>query len=180
MIYLKKGQPLADASNILVYDATGYYNDGDSVICAGIGAPEEPAYRYEAKYIAYGGMVYSISDPDLLLKQVLELDPKSLFGKDSQQVAIDKIVEDIVPQKTENLEVEPEKIEEEKIEEEETPPEPTTEEVDVPLPEVVIPETTPVIPTTPTSTPTSIPTTPPTPEVVLPETTPVIPTEPII
>ena len=98
MIYLKKGQTLLDNPGMVVYDSTGYYNDGDSIVCAPIFAPEEPACRYEAQYIAYGGMIYSVSDQDELMKKILEIDPKSLFGKDSQQVAVDKIVEQIVPQ----------------------------------------------------------------------------------
>ena len=100
MIYLTKGQKLADNQSMVVYDSTGYYNDGDSVICASAGTPDEPACRYEAKFIAYGGLVYSISDEDELLEQILKLDPKSLFGKDSKQVAVDKAVEQIVPQES--------------------------------------------------------------------------------
>ncbi len=98
MIYLTKGQPLLDNPNLVVYDPTGYYNDGDSVICASIGLPEEPVCRYEAKYVLYGGMVYSISNPDDLMTEIIKIDPASLFGKDSQQVAVDKMVEKIVPQ----------------------------------------------------------------------------------
>jgi hypothetical protein len=100
MIYLTKGQPLFDNSGFVVYDPTGYYNDGDTVICAPVGAPDEPACRYEAQYIAYGGMVYSVTDPDQLMEQILAIDPKSLYGKDSQQVAVDKVVSKIVPQAT--------------------------------------------------------------------------------
>jgi hypothetical protein len=98
MIYLTKGQQLADNPSMVIYDPTGYYNDGDSIICASAATPDEPAVRYEAKFVAYGGMVYSISDPDELLAEIIKLDPKSLFGKDSQQVAVDKVVADIVPQ----------------------------------------------------------------------------------
>ena len=98
MIYLKKGQVLADNPTMVVYDQTGYYNDGDSIICAPAATPDEPAVRYEARFVAYGGMVYSISDPDELLAEIIKLDPKSLYGKDSQQVAVDKVVENIVPQ----------------------------------------------------------------------------------
>lgn len=98
MIYLKKGQPVADNPNLVVYDSTGYYNDGDPVICASAELPEEPVCRYEAKYIQYGGMVYSISNPDELMAEILKTDPASLFGKDSQQIAVDKMVEKIVPQ----------------------------------------------------------------------------------
>ncbi len=100
MIYLTKGQPLADNASMVVYGSTGYYNDGDSVICAGAGMPEEPVCRYEAKYIKYGPMVYTIADPDALLEQILAMDPESLFGKESKQVAVDRAIEDIVPQST--------------------------------------------------------------------------------
>jgi hypothetical protein len=98
MIYLKKGQPIFDNPGMVVYDPTGYYDDGTSVICAPVFAPEEPACRYEAKYIAYGGIVYSISDPDMLLKQITEMDPTTLFGKDSKQVTLDKAADKIVVQ----------------------------------------------------------------------------------
>jgi len=107
MIYLKKGQTLFENTAMVVYDPTGYYNDGDSVICAPAGLPEEPACRYEAKYIAYGGIVYSISDPDQLMEEIMKIDPKNLFGKDTQQVAVDKMVEKIVPQKSEDLSLDP-------------------------------------------------------------------------
>ncbi len=100
MIYLTKGQTLKDNPGIVVYDPTGYYNDGDSIICASSAFPEEPACRYEAKFIAYGGIVYSISNPDDLMAEIIKLDPVSLFGKDSQQVAVDKVVEQIVPQES--------------------------------------------------------------------------------
>ncbi len=98
MIYLKKGQTLADNPGMVVYDPTGYYNDGDSIVCAPVFAPEEPACRYEAQYIAYGGMIYSVSNPDELMEQILKIDPETLFGKDSKQVALDKMVDQIVPQ----------------------------------------------------------------------------------
>lgn len=103
MIYLRKGQILKDNPGMVVYDPTGYYNDGDSVVCSAVVSPDEPACRFEAKYIAYGGLVYSITDPDELLKQVIKMDPNSLFGKDSKQIAVDKMVENIVPQKSSDL-----------------------------------------------------------------------------
>lgn len=119
MIYLKKGQALFDNPSMVVYDPTGYYDDGTSVICAPVFAPEEPACRYEAKYIAYGGIVYSISDEEELLKQVLEIDPASLLGKDSKQVAVDKAVGEIVTQgTTPTPEESPTQAREENIEEE--------------------------------------------------------------
>ncbi len=95
MIYLKKGQPLLENPSMVVYDQTGYYNDGDSVVCAPVFAPEEPACRYEAKFIAYGGIVYSITDPDKLLEEITKLDPSNLFGKDSQEIATDKMINQI-------------------------------------------------------------------------------------
>ncbi len=100
MIYLTKGQKLFENPSLVVYDPTGYYNDGDSVVCAGVTSPNVPICRYEAKFVAYGGIVYSVADPDALMEQILAIDPKTLFGKDSQQVAVDKMVGEIVPQES--------------------------------------------------------------------------------
>lgn len=164
MIYLKKGQTLFDNPGMVVYDPTGYYDDGTSVICAPVFAPEEAACRYEAKYIAYGGIVYSISNEEELLKQILELDPQSLFGKDSKQVAVDKVADAIVTQGTTQVTDEVSEIKEEKEEEKEEEPEQTTE----------APTTTP--PTdilsnnTSTTTPTQIDTGTTTPTIDIPQT----------
>ncbi|MCE9628795.1 MAG: hypothetical protein K8Q91_02245 [Candidatus Vogelbacteria bacterium] len=167
MIYLTKGQPLLDNPNLVVYDPTGYYNDGDSVICASIGLPEEPVCRYEAKYVLYGGMVYSISNPDDLMTEIIKIDPASLFGKDSQQVAVDKMVEKIVPQ-------EPGEVVEEATTEEVDPTDTLTEEeiINDPLietedseitdptstttPDAIIPEVITPLETTSTTSPTNV------------------------
>lgn len=157
MIYLRKGQKLSDNPSMVVYDPTGYYNDGDSVICASAGMPDEPACRYEAKYIAYGGFVYSISDPDELLEQIKKIDPTTLFGKDSKQVAVDKVVDDIVPQKS----VDPTTPTEEVTPVATTTPQVTTPEpnqVSTTTPEIITPTnqstTTPAFTDTSTTTPT--------------------------
>jgi hypothetical protein len=101
MIYIKKGQRLFEDTGLVVYSPTGYYNDGDVVLCATYYNPEESVCGYEAKFIAYGGMVYAVSNPEELLEKIKEIDPNTLFGKDSQQVAVDKVVENIVPQNAE-------------------------------------------------------------------------------
>jgi hypothetical protein len=103
MIYLTKGQTLFENPGMVVYDPTGYYDDGMSITCAAGFAPDDPVCKYEAKFIAYGGIVYSISDPDKLMEEVKKIDPDTLFGKDSQQVAVDKIVKNIVPQTSEEV-----------------------------------------------------------------------------
>lgn len=95
MIYLTKGQALFDNPGMVVYDPTGYYDDGSSVICAAAFAPEEPLCRYEAKFIAYGDLVYNITDPDKLMEEVIKIDPKSLFSKSNKDVALDAVVENI-------------------------------------------------------------------------------------
>lgn len=100
MIYLTKGKTLVDNPGMVVFDSTGYYNDGDSVICASAGSPEEPVCRFEAKYIAYGSVVYSVSNPEELMAEILKMDPVSLFGKDSHEIAVDKMVEKIIPQES--------------------------------------------------------------------------------
>jgi hypothetical protein len=182
MIYLKKGQTLFDNPGMVVYDQTGYYDDGTSIICAPIFAPEEPACRYEAKYIAYGGVVYSISNEEELLKQILELDPKSLFGKDSKQVAIDKVTDNIVTQGTSEVTDENPKTEvEEEKKVEETEPEQVVETPATTTPEVTVPEDTSVTPPVVEVTPTTDfpPTTTP-PEELLPVDTELLTPEDVI
>lgn len=158
MIFLTKGQTLYDNPGMVIYDQTGYYEDGDSVICAAVSFPEEPVCRYEAKFIAYGSMVYTIADPDLLLEEVKKINPDTLFGKTNADRALDKLVNDIVPQEQSEQPVSPEPT-----------TEPTTEEITMPtettgesVPEVPTPEVAPVEEPTPpieTSMSTTTPTT---------------------
>lgn len=129
MIYLTKGQPVLDKPTLVVCDQSGYYNDGDPVLCALASVPDEPACRFEAKYIAYGGMVYTIADPDALLEEIKKTDPATLYGKDSQQVAVDKAVSEIVPNES--------------------------GVTDTPTPEAVLPDPAPI--DTATSTDTGVP-----------------------
>jgi len=98
MIHLTKGQKLVDNPSIVVYEPTGYYNDGDSIICAAEIAPDEPICRYEAKFIAFGGMVYSITNSDELLTEIKKIDPETLFGKDSAVLAQERKIEEILAQ----------------------------------------------------------------------------------
>lgn len=144
MIHLKKGDILKDNPALVVYDPTGYYRDEDSVICASVSLPEEPVCRFEAKYVAYGGIVYSISNPEELMAEVLKIDPETLFGKTNENIAVNKMVQEIIPQESgEAQQSEPEEIVEE---------------------DVTIPTDTST--STSTSTPTTSTTTP---EIILPE-----------
>lgn len=158
MILLTKGQPLFDNPNMVVYDATGYYEDGGSVVCASTIAPEEPLARYEAKFIAYGGIVYTITDPEQLMAEVLKIDPVSLFGKTNEQSAIDKLVEKIETIESPELPTENE-ISEPLIESDPKPLEtPTTPESDLNIEPPIESEITPTpesleTPTTPESAP---------------------------
>lgn len=108
MIYLTKGQPLFDNAGMVVSSPSGYYNDGDSVVCAMYHMPDEPVCLYEAKFVAYGNTVYEITDQEKLMEEVLKIDPASLFGKNNDEVAMDRMVDNIktvetVPEKTENV-----------------------------------------------------------------------------
>ena len=154
MVYLKKGQVLSDNPAMVVYDPTGYYNDGDPVVCASVESPDEPVCRYEAKYINYGSIVYSISNPEELDAEIMKIDPKSLFGKDSKEVAQDKMVDEIKTVDTkvdeevkqEDSEEETEVIEEEPTPEPEVPAVPEPEVIpvsDIAVDPEVVPETTP-------------------------------------
>jgi len=95
MIYLTKGQKLFGNEGMVVYDQTGYYEDDAPIVCAMVFAPEDSVCRYEAKFVAYGDTVYSITDADVLMEQVNVIDPNSLFGKTKDDVAVDQMVSDI-------------------------------------------------------------------------------------
>lgn len=160
MIFLTKGQRLYDNPGMVIYDQTGYYEDGDSVICATVSFPEEPVCRYEAKFIAYGSMVYSIADPDELLEEVKKINPDTLFGKTNA----DKVASDIVDNiqmadsqnpTTENVDIAPETPPQEATStpQVETPPDTTTPPVDVSTttPTTTIPDLTNASSTPPVS-----------------------------
>ena len=156
MIFLTKGQTLYDNPGMVTYDPTGYYEDGDSVICAVAAFPEEPVCRYEAKFIAYGNMVYNITDPDALLEEVKKISPDTLFGKTNADKVASDIVENIQMADAQN---------------------PTTENVDVTPPENA--SSTPTIdvpnePSNPVDVSTTTPTTPITTDTVDTTTAPTI------
>lgn len=94
MIYLEQGQKVLDKPELVVYEATGERNDTDMVICAEATNPSEPFCWLEAQYIAYGGLVYKISDDKELETEILKMDPDSTIN----DVAVDPVAspEDIV------------------------------------------------------------------------------------
>lgn len=181
MIHLKKGQTLFENTGMVVYDQTGYYNDGDSVLCAMVFAPDEPVCRFEAKFVAYGSLVYNISDPALLLEEVKKIDPASLFGKNKEEVATDKVVDKIEVAESEDLsetsEVSPESETEPKEAEEVIETVNNTPEV---TPEIITSTSTPSTSTTTPVTASEIPEAPtepvvePAPEPVVEQVIPVI------
>lgn len=143
MIHLEKGQKLFDNQGMVVYDQTGYYNDGDSVICAMVYSPDEPSCRFEAKFIAFGNIVYSISDPEKLLEEVKKINPETLFGKNKEEIAVDKMVENIKVAESEDLSVSENIPEEEAVLGENTENQAMIEEEvvqEVVVPEEIIPE----------------------------------------
>lgn len=99
MIFLKKGQNLIDHPGLVIYDPTGYYEDDATITCASVLAPDEPLFRYEAKFVAYGGMVYAITNEEELMKQVMKLDTKTLFGKKRSELSADELLSlNLVPE----------------------------------------------------------------------------------
>lgn len=110
MIHLTKGQPLFENPAMVIYDNTGHYDDGATILCAMVYAPDEPVCRYEAKFVAFGSMVYNIAEPEKLLEEIRKIDPETLFGKNNGQVNADKIVEKI--QMSESQDAVPESNEE--------------------------------------------------------------------
>jgi len=159
MIYLTKGQKLFGNEGMVVYDQTGYYEDNAPIVCAMVFAPEDSVCRYEAKFVAYGDTVYSITDESVLMEQVNAIDPNSLFGKTSVDIKEDKKIEEIetVDQS------EAKEVKDEEKEEPELDPEPIPEKEPVP-----VPESEPILEPEPTPTPE--------PEVI-PAPVPEVPTE---
>ncbi len=159
MIYLTKGQTLFENPSMVVFDSSGYYEDGIPVICASLLNPDEPVCRYEAKFVAYGSQVYSISDEEKLLEEVLKIDGATLLGKTSEDVDVDKMLEKIEtgsPEDTakkEDLVTEDSIKEPELVEPEETiesTPESTPDPEPIPIP-IPDPEVIPVpVPESPT------------------------------
>lgn len=93
MIHLDKGQIVKDRPEFVVYDETGDYNDSDMVRCAKTDNPFEPYCWYEAQYILYGGMVYSISDDTQLATEIAKIDPDTTImevAPDSPAVSSDQ------------------------------------------------------------------------------------------
>lgn len=80
MIYLEKGQFVSENDDLVVCDLTGTYFDTDMVLCAKKDTPDEPYCKLEAKFIAYGGVVYAISDEKKLLEEVKKTDPGTLLS----------------------------------------------------------------------------------------------------
>lgn len=80
MIYLEKGQFVAENDDLVVCDLTDTYLDTDMVLCAKKDTPDEPYCKFEAKFIAYGGVVYAVSDEEKLLEEVKKNDPDTLLS----------------------------------------------------------------------------------------------------
>ncbi len=90
MIYLEQGQQVAENEDLVVYDATGDYNDADMVICAKRETPFEPYCRFEAQFIAYGGVVYAINDEKKLLEEIQKVDPDTAIAEETPDSMIEQ------------------------------------------------------------------------------------------
>lgn len=106
MINLQQGQSVAERDDLVVYESTGEYNDTDMVICALAETPSEPYCRLEAQFIAYGGLVYAISDEKQLLEEVQKIDPETTLAEETLDSAVGKQPEvlESVQQKSEPAE----------------------------------------------------------------------------
>lgn len=130
MIYLKKGQALFNNEGMVVLDKTGYYEDGATVVCAMYHLPDEPICSYEAKFIAYGDQVYTITDEKTLLEEIMKIDPSTLMGKTKEDIKIDKMVEEIETVDNPTPEAIPDEEKEEEEEEEKEEIDPISETVE--------------------------------------------------
>lgn len=138
MIYLQQGQDVAENEDLVVYDATGDYNDNDMVICAKRETPNEPYCRFEAQFIAYGGIVYAISEEEKLLEEIQKIDPETTLAEETNDSMIEQ-QEDVSTRPTEDT---PKQQQSEPDPTEEIPTEETVMEETVPE---VVPETAPEI-----------------------------------
>jgi hypothetical protein len=80
MIYIEKGQKIAENENIVVFSETGDYNDFDLIEYSKIDTPESPMGAFQAQFVKYGGLVYKFSDPEELGKEILKIDFTSKHG----------------------------------------------------------------------------------------------------
>lgn len=152
MIYLEQGQKLADRPELVVYEQTGERNDADMVICAKAETPTEPFCWLEAQYIAYGGLVYRVSDDKELETEILKIDPDTTFS----DIATDPLSS---PTATEDVVVE-NAVSSDAINQTEPVSQPVSQPVIEPVPEgqpvSATASTTPAT-TTPATTPIEVP-----------------------
>ncbi len=77
MIHIKKGQQVPENSNLLVFSATGDYNDDDLVECCDAGNLTMAVNAFQAQFIKYGSMVYRYNEQEQLGEAIVEIDPGS-------------------------------------------------------------------------------------------------------
>lgn len=80
MIHLDQGQTVAEHPELVVFDVTGDYDDHDMILCAKADDSSNPYCRFEAQFIAYGGVVYSISDDTQLTNVIDQMDPDNTLN----------------------------------------------------------------------------------------------------
>jgi hypothetical protein len=149
MINLQQGQDVAENEDLVVYDATGDYNDNDMIICAKRETPFEPYCRFEAQFIAYGGIVYAISEEEKLLEEIQKIDPETTLAEETtdsmieQQEDLESRPKSESPKPKPEPELQPDPVPESVPEE--TVPDPVPEPDPIVEPEI-IPEEPPVDP----------------------------------
>lgn len=75
MIHIEQNQLVPENEDLRVLSVSGDYNDNDLIECCHISNPGFALYAFSATFIKYGGVVYQYSDPLLLGKALLEIDP---------------------------------------------------------------------------------------------------------
>ena len=79
MIHIEKNQKVYGHDEFIVLDSTADYNNDDLILCAHKDNPTAPYSKFEAQFVAYGGMVYKITDDNELLKEIQNIDPATLI-----------------------------------------------------------------------------------------------------
>lgn len=75
MIHIEQDQSVPENENLRVLSVSGDYDDNDLIECYHIDNPGFALSAFSSTFVKYGGFVYQFSDPVLLGKALLEIDP---------------------------------------------------------------------------------------------------------
>lgn len=165
MIHIEKGQKVPEHDDLRVLSVDGDYDDNDLIECAHTDNPDFALCAFSASFVRYGGVVHQFSDPEMLGKALLALDPKCTHNaatlyKEEEARRLKRLGGDFTPEnpvpvdenvslvaQEEAKEAEKEKEEEKEEDEPARQPTPESEEpaLDIPPPASDVSSTTPAV-----------------------------------